>query len=45
MESKEQKEETNQKQTHKYRGQSGDGQRGGGLGSWENGVKGSRSTN
>lgn len=25
---------------HKYREQSGDGQRGGGLGSWEKGVKG-----
>ena len=31
VESKEQKEQTNQKQTHKYGGQSGDRQREGGL--------------
>ena len=42
MESKEQKEQTSQKQTHKYRGQSGDSQRGGGveeLGEWDEGLK------
>ena len=37
--SKEQTEQTNQKQTHKYNGQFSDGQRGGDLGGWENGVK------
>ena len=38
--SKEQKEQTNWKQTHKYRGQSGDDQMGGGLGDWLKNVKG-----
>ena len=36
------KKQTNQKQTHKYSGQFGDGQRGGsvgGLGEWSEGLK------
>ena len=41
MASKEQKEQTNQKQTHKCRGQSGDRLRGGRLelGEWDEGLK------
>ena len=38
--SKEQKEQTNKKQTHKYRGKSGDSKRKRGLEGWKNGVKG-----